>query len=320
MPTGSPLPVVCWADFEPAGPARHDLVQTIGTACRNPGFFVLRLDGTRTLLTSLVEHWRQFCALPDDQKMAYHHASVPAHVSGGWLPMREAPVYMSHMDENERTAADFKQQYGVSVGPKPIRWPNEALCPGFADVGNSVAALLDHTARGLLNVFEKVLGQSDGFLKHAPGYLAVSRYPGSERAECDSSLGLHEHSDATVFTMIGQSESALEVCSTGGWVSIPALEPHELAILPGDWLELWTNGDIKAVRHRVRNISRSRMSITFFQSVSGMTIGPLPTFVDAGRPARYPSVDSDIDYNGGDSGVPRWKTHGGSPSSTSPAT
>ena len=39
-----------------------------------------------------------------------------------------------------------------------------------------------------------------------------------------------------------------------------------------------------------------------------MEVGPLDEFVDEHNPARYPTVRSDIDYVGGRSGVPRWRT------------
>jgi len=79
-------------------------------------------------------------------------------------------------------------------------------------------------------------------------------------------------------------------------------------IAPGDWTELFTNGWIPAVRHRVMETAQSRMSLAFFQNVAPMPVGPLARFVGAGEAARYPTVASDIDYVGGESGVPRWQT------------
>ena len=73
-------------------------------------------------------------------------------------------------------------------------------------------------------------------------------------------------------------------------------------------MELFTNGLIPAVRHRVMDTEQSRTSLTFFQNVAPMTVGPLDKFVDDNILPRYPSVSSDIDYVGGRSGVPRWQT------------
>jgi isopenicillin N synthase-like dioxygenase len=82
--------------------------------------------------------------------------------------------------------------------------------------------------------------------------------------------------------------------------------------------ELLTNGLIPAVRHRVREVESDRESVAFFQNVAPMPVGPLEHFVRDGAPVRYPTVSSAIPYAGGDSGVPRWKTHARPVTASSP--
>ena len=121
---------------------------------------------------------------------------------------------------------------------------------------------------------------------------------------------MEAHSDATVFTLLTQRDRALQIEDRQGrWRDAPVLAVGELLLLPGNWMELWTNGTITAVHHRVLDTPYARESLVYFQSVASMSIGPLEAFVSKDRPARYPAVPSTIPYYGGTSGVPRWRTY-----------
>jgi isopenicillin N synthase-like dioxygenase len=162
----------------------------------------------------------------------------------------------------------------------------------------------------LLSAFEKVLGQESGFLRYEPGYLALKHYPGRPIDEVDErDVGLQEHSDAVVFTMLTQDMESLQIkCRDDTWLTVPADPGEKLLVIAGDWMELFTNGLVPAVRHRVLDTKQSRTSLAFFQNVAPMSVGPLEKFVTDRNPPRYPHVSSDIDYVGGLSGVPRWQT------------
>ena len=227
--------------------------------------------------------------------------------------MREAPVYMSHMDDQELTASDPKQQFGCGVETSTTVWPEEIDCPGFSFAVKRCVQWMHVISKRLLAGFEKVLGEEPGFLHYEPGYLTFSAYPGKDSdkgsEESAGGFGLHEHSDATVFTVLTQRERALQTKSVdGSWSAVPVLSGDDLLVLPGDWMEIWTNGQVPAVRHRVADTSYERFSLAFFQNVSKMAIGPLPTFINSENPQRFPTIDSDIPYTDGDSGVPRWRT------------
>ena len=146
--------------------------------------------------------------------MTCHHSVEHGEAKGGWLAMREAPVYMSHMDEHELNAREPKQQFGCSVETDKTIWPSGDACPGFARGVRHCLGWIDRVSRGLLAGFETVLGESPGFLCYEPGYLAFSAYP-AQMVEgpgpFPSEFGLHEHSDATVFTLLTQREPALQI-------------------------------------------------------------------------------------------------------------
>ena len=243
--------------------------------------------------------------------MSYHHSVKRDGARGGWLPMREAPVYMSHMDEQELNAVDYKQQFGCGVDGSATLWPSDAECPGFGVDIRCCVGWIETLAKRLLAGFERVLGVEPDFFRYQPGHLTLSAYPSrlSGGSEIQPSFGLHEHSDASVFTLLTQRERALQIrLIDGSWSTVPALGDDDLLVLPGDWMELWTNGVVPAVRHRVCDTAYERFSLAFFQSVSAMSIGPLDAFISAHNPERYPTVNSDIPYAGGKSGAPRWQT------------
>ena len=281
-------------------------------AFESVGCFIVEGEPTATVIDGGLDGWRRFKALPDDIKMTHHHTVTRDGAKGGWLPMREAPVYMSHMDEHELNALEFKQQFGCGIDERATLWPDDDECPGFTAGVQGCLGWIDDLSKRLLAGFERVLGEGSGFFHYQPGYLTFSAYPGKPSGEDGatlSSFGLHEHSDATVFTLLTQRERALQIrLVDGSWSSVPELAGDDLLVLPGDWMELWTNGAVQAVRHCVRDTTYERYSLGFFQSVAGMDIAPLDAFVTLDNPARYPTVNSDIRYSGGESGAPRWQT------------
>lgn len=286
---------------------------SVEAALTSHGFFVLVSDCAQPVAERALEKWSQFGALPDTTKMLQHRSVQRGEAHGGWLRLRDEPVYMSHMAETERSTEQAKQQFGCSVQLESTLWPEEHVAAGFSTQVRACAVWFDKVSRGVLGAFERVLGEKRGFLPYSPGYLTLSMYPGQPEA-ADSfesaEAGLGEHSDADVFTMLTQRVRGLQIKTrTGAWSTVPSLSGNQLLVLPGDWMELWSNGQIPAVRHRVLDVHDDRTSIAFFQNVSKMAIGPLRQFVNEQQPVAYPTVQSDIDYVGGQSGVARWQTH-----------
>ncbi len=281
----------------------------LGEILHDPGYLVLTTREHHSAARAM-KAWRDFASLPDAMKSHYRRPTCSGRAAGGWLLLRESPVYMSHMDEHERDTAKPKQQFGCSADESVTRWPDEKDCPGFSKALRACLRELDAVSKDLLSILALVLGQAADFLEYAPGYMALSAYPGESGAGKPGACGLDAHSDATVFTLLTQRERALQIQDRHSrWQDAPILTAGELRLLPGDWMELWTNGTIGAVRHRVLDTPYPRPSLSHFQSVAPMSVGPLETCVSKDRPARYPTVPSSIPYVGGASGVPRWQAH-----------
>ena len=285
------------------------VAHSIEEALRDCGYLMLTGSRLQCIRVALAR-WEGFTALPIETRHRFHHSVRDGEATGGWSLMREHPVYTSHMRDAEMESREPKQEYGFSVETERTLWPDEQVLPGFAADVAAAAALCDRVARSLLEAFETVLGQEAGFLGYEPGYVALKHYPGQPPSNGGAhDAGLDEHSDAVVFTMLAQSRESLQIKRRDGtWFTVPADPGANLLVIPGDWMELFTNGKIPAVRHRVMDTAASRTSLAFFQNVAPMTVGPLDRFVDDANPLSYPYVSSDIDYVGGESGVPRWQT------------
>ena len=292
---------------------RQATVEQIRAALADVGCFVLRIEGAGSAVDAATLQWRRFYALPNSTKQL---CRAEGEEGGGWSQLRDEPVYMSHMNASELNASRCKEQFGCQVDADHGLWPREDTSPGFRRDVSACADRLGKSSRALLAHFETVLGQEPGFLRHEPGFLTLTSYPGSapdtagqDELESRDEIGLGEHSDAVVFTMLRQTAAALQIRASGDWQTVPVLADDCFLVIPGDWMELFSNGAIPAIRHRVLELADDREAVVFFQNVALMRVGPLAHFLRGGDKARYPTVNSDIPYTDGAAGVPRWQTH-----------
>lgn len=302
-----PLRIVSSSLVEDPSTQRHQAAHTIRAALEETGCFVLLVEGADSAIDAATQQWRHFYAQPDTVKQ---RCQADRDEGGGWLRLRDEPVYMSHLSSAELDAPRCKEQFVCGPDEQAGPWPNEQAFPGFRrDVGGC-AQVLSQAAQALLGSFEALLGQEPGFLRYEPGHLTLTSYPGSARSVAKDAVALHEHSDAVVFTLLRQTVEALQVKTIqGDWLRVPLLDDSSFLVIPGDWMELFTNGLIPAARHRVLELAADREAVAFFQNVAAMRVGPLDEFLREDEEPRYPSVNSAIPYSSGDAGVPRWRAH-----------
>jgi isopenicillin N synthase-like dioxygenase len=297
--------------MNPAEPS--SAIGDLRVALMEAGCFVLRVEGAGAAVRSATEQWRRFYALPDSVKQT---CKTESEERGGWLRLRDHPVYASHMSSSEQLATRCKEQFGCQAHSQNDCWPGDEICPGFRSDISACAERLNDVADRLLARFGELLGQEASFLLREPGYLTFTSYPATRPAATAqdegvglSGIGLGEHSDASVFTMLRQTVPGLQIKLHGEWRTVPLLDDDSLLVIPGDWMELFTNGAIPAIRHRVLDHSDDREALVLFQNVAPMRVGPLESFIQPGTKPHYPSVKSDIPYIDGDLGVPRWQAY-----------
>ena len=139
-------------------------------------------------------------------------------------------------------------------------------------------------------------------LAETPSMLRLLRYPAGAAG------ALSAHTDFEVFTAIHQRAPGLEVRVDGKWRRARAFPDDACAVvLAGDALEFWTNGNVRAARHRVRPVAAAapRHSIVLFHAArDDADLAPLAHLVGPGSPcARYVAAKDDADAHDGAPGT-----------------
>ena len=105
-------------------------------------------------------------------------------------------------------------------------------------------------------------------------------------------MGVNHHTDSGLLTILLQDQQpGLEAYREGEWHMVEA-RSDALVINLGDIVQVWSNDRYQAPLHRVVASSvAERFSAPFFFNPSySAEYLPLPTTVDAHRPARYQTI------------------------------
>lgn len=281
---------------------RARVVEAVGRACREPGFF--RIHNTcipRPLIDSLLSQMRRFFDLADHDpiKRAVHNG---ANAGGnGWGPIGAEPAYqpgtVAHVESFDcgpRLSAYRPGENPAAYGVHPSVWPE---LPGFHATTRAYWDAAGRLGTALFEALAEALDLEPGFfvarcterarkalrLLHYPGLAAGSTPPGR--------VGIAAHTDFECFTLMYQTAPGLELTDARGrWFRVPG-EPDRFTVILGDMLERWTNGSLQATGHRVAVTPWPRYSVILFFAVDPEhVIAPLPKFVSEARPSRYPAT------------------------------
>jgi isopenicillin N synthase-like dioxygenase len=287
------IPVIDIEGLRSSDPgSRRAVASEIEAAAREVGFFYVTGHGVPQAARRQLEAVAQkFFALPDERKMEVYIGRSQNH--SGYVPEGEEVFSSGKIDRKE--AFDVGLDYdgpprGGMLGPN--LWPD---LEGFkADVGAYYAQVQD-LARILFRGFALALGQPEDFFENRlsapPAQLRLIHYPFDPDAV--DAEGIGAHTDYECFTILYSTAPGLEVLNGAGeWIDAPPLEGGFIINI-GDMIETWSNGAFVATSHRVRKVSAERYSFPFFATCDYDTaVEPLPGFVSADRPARYPRIIS----------------------------
>ena len=270
-------------------------------ACCEFGFFYVTGHGIDPALSSrLMTLAAKFFALPLEQKLAI----AMAHGGRAWRG------YFPIDGELTSGRPDRKEgiYFGTELGPDdprvrsgvPLHGMN--LYPALPGFRETLLAYMDEvTAVGqsLLRGIAAGLGLSpDYFLEcytSEPTVLfRIFNYPPSKSTAYESELGVGEHTDYGLLTLLRQDEvGGLEIWHEDRWLSAPPV-PDSFVCNVGDMLERLTAGRYVSALHRVRNVStQDRVSMPLFLDpnfdavLAPITpVAPDPSIAGRNRPAR----------------------------------
>lgn len=256
-------------------------------ACEEFGFLCLQLEPRSCqALDSALTVMRHFFA-QDDERKAPYRSNDGGH---GWSPPFQEPAYQPGTFSNVESFDIARESFDRTSG---AAWPRtrdfrlavEACWAEYLRVGDAVLELL-----------ARATGVAPGFFaSHCNtrelNTFRLLHYPESADTPNDRDVGIAAHTDFECITLLYQTAPGLELRRPDGrWVDAPT-SPGTMIVLLDDMLETWTNGRLVATGHRVRRTQEERFSVVMFFAVDEhVTVSPLPEFVTAESPARYPAT------------------------------
>lgn len=264
------LPILYLDDFEKnQDKFLKDLRQIVSTV----GFFYLKNHGIDEKLSKkLFSLSKEFFALPNDKKEE--------------ISMIHSPQFRGYSNEGgEYTdgAKDFREQIDIGTERETLKWdtnsplwhrlegPNlwPTQIPELKNVFLQWHKQTQNACLKLLKAFAKSLNLNDDAFEKLYGrnsyeHCKLLRYPAQNTS---SKQGVGSHKDGGLITFVLQEkQSGLQALINGEWISVPPLE-GTVVVNIGEFLELATNGYLKATIHRVNLSAKERFSIAYFLGV-----------------------------------------------------
>ncbi|MFZ1889969.1 MAG: 2-oxoglutarate and iron-dependent oxygenase domain-containing protein [Candidatus Binataceae bacterium] len=272
MSSKANLPIVDIARLRGGANELIRIGEALDRACCEFGFFYVTGHGIRPALSArMLTLAREFFDLPLEQKMAI------AMTHGGRAWRGYFPV------EGELTSGQPDRKEGIYLGTElgsddahvragvPLHGMNlYPALPGFRD---TLLAYMDEvTGVGQLLLSGIAVGLGLGkdyflerYTRDPTVLFRIFNYPPSHTSVDDDKLGLGEHTDYGLLTLLRQDEvGGLEIWHQDRWIAATPV-PDSFVCNVGDMLERLTAGRYVSALHRVRNKSQhDRISMPLF--------------------------------------------------------
>ena len=292
------IPVVEWPMGN--GPwtideARH-AASAVGDVCRKCGYFFLNHPGVSAdLIAAAFKETSRFYSRPLDQKRRFKCSAQSQFLGYRGLGAEKS---LAHSGGEACEQYRFGNIVTTPASQAVASFYREPFSQGtmlfeeLVKVGNRLMSTCA-IALGLIDTF------FDSFMEAPMHRLGLNLYTvgGGQAIGNSVNYAMTSHVDHAVFTILTQDEPGLEVLRVdGGWIHVP-LMPGAMFVFLGDYMERWTNGVYRATPHRVREVSRNRISLQYKHRPSYATVvEPLRPFVNEDHPARYEAFDTGHQY------------------------
>ncbi|CAL5377284.1 unnamed protein product [Camellia sinensis] len=278
------------------GRQRVNLVEEIGEACKNWGFFQVINHGvpleTREKIESAAT---KFFAQSADEKRK--------------IRRRDEMNPQGYNDiELTKNVRDWKEVFDLAVNNPTVipashepddkevrelvnRWP--AYPPELRESFEEYATEMETLSHKLLGLISLSLGLPEnrlsGFFNDHISFIRLNHYPPCPIPHL--ALGVGRHKDGGALTVLAQDDvGGLEVKrkTDGEWVRVKPT-PDAYIVNVGDIVQVWSNEQYESVEHRVMvNSERERFSIPFFFNPNHrVMVEPLEELTNEQNPAKY---------------------------------
>jgi len=256
------LPIIDFSLFRGDTKARTELINRIGDAGREIGFFYLKNFGISSLrIAEAFAQSRAFFALPAARKRellwdsitnrGYDGLEAQSFKTGQPGDLKESFRFTTEPDARSRIAPEIAWRFLVN---QPNKWPRDmpefrnVLLPFLSDCGDLVDDILTALEEAL-QMPEPLLSQNHARRNYT---MRLLHYPPVQGPVKDGQARCGEHTDWTTITLLFQGgQGGLEVRRRNGeWILAPPLTDCVLVNI-GDQLQAWTAGRLMSTPHRV---------------------------------------------------------------------
>ncbi|XP_042947662.1 2-oxoglutarate-dependent dioxygenase 19-like isoform X1 [Carya illinoinensis] len=252
---------------------RSKIVNDLGKACRDWGFFVVINHGVpESLMKVMIETCGEFFKLSEEEKQEYAGKDILD------------PIFYGTSINGAATQVLFWRDFiKFFVHPK-FHCPTKPT--GLGEISMEYCKRTGEVARELMKGISVSLGLEEGYIEKAMNldsglqFVAANLYPPCPKP--DVAIGLPPHSDYGLLTLlIHNGVCGLQVQHKGNWVNLNP-NPNAFVVNIGNHMEILSKGKYKSVFHRALvNETDARMSILVVHGPALETVvSPAPELVD----------------------------------------
>ncbi|MBX7458300.1 isopenicillin N synthase family oxygenase [Qipengyuania sp. 1NDH17] len=285
----------------------ESIAEELGRSFQEYGFAVIRDHGIPQELIDKAEALsKEFFALPDDVKQAYHipgGGGARGYTPFGTEKAKDAEVH--DLKEFWHVGRELPEGHPLAEYMADNVWPDEV--EGFRETFSNLYSAFEEAGGRVLEAIAIHLGLPREFfaatVEDGNSVMRLLRYPPLEGAEAEGAIRAAAHGDINTITLLlGAEEAGLELLTKQDeWKSVDVPE-GALVINVGDMLDRLTNGRLRSTTHRVVNprgeaAYRARYSMPFFLHFRpDYVIETLPSCIDPENPADHPEPISSHDF------------------------
>ena len=283
------------------------IADELGRSFQQYGFAVIRDHGIPQELIDRAEALsKQFFALPDEVKRAYHipgGGGARGYTPFGTEKAKDAKVH--DLKEFWHVGRELPEGHRLAEFMADNVWPSEVA--GFRETFSELYAAFEEAGGRVLEGIALHLGLDREFfaptIEDGNSVMRLLRYPPLEGEEAEGAIRAAAHGDINTITLLlGAEEAGLELLTAqGDWKAVAPPE-GALVVNVGDMLDRLTNGKLRSTTHRVVNprgdaAYRARYSMPFFLHFRpDYVIETLPSCIDADSGTTPPEPISSHDY------------------------
>jgi isopenicillin N synthase-like dioxygenase len=267
------LPLIDIAPLLQSDQNKSEVIDQIGQACREMGFFYVVGHGVDERLQRQLERVsRQFFDQPAEKKLQISMDKGGRAWRGYFLPETELTSGKPDLKEGLYFSEDLPPDHPLVKAGIPLLGPNlYPEIPGFGKIVMGYFQQLSALSETLMKAIALSLKlPEDFFRKH---YMTnpiqlfrIFHYPPPTAKQIASGQwGVGEHTDYGMLTVLKQDATGgLQVYSREQWIEAPYV-PNSFVCNLGDMLDYLTGGHYRSTPHRVSHTAVSgRLSFPFF--------------------------------------------------------